>query len=373
MTIGIDIRALSNKKLTGIGKYIYYAIENILANDHQNNYILISSGWRKKDYKHLNFQAKNLAYRHINLPNKVLNLLFYLGIGSKWSKAFSKDLDLLWMPNINFYQINDNVPLVLTIHDLSFLHDREFYSLKRRYWHKMIGINKLVKKSKRIIAVSANTKRDIVRFFPTTEDKIKVINPGVDKIDLDDKTANQLLADYNISEKFFVYVGTLEPRKNIYSIIRAFDRLHLDYPEISLIIVGGKGWVYKNILKNIHKRNFVHYLDYIDSPVKNALYYKSMGLVWPSFYEGFGFPPLEALYYKTPLIVSYKTSLPEILRQQALYVDPYNISDIYQSLKTVIDDKKLVEEYKKSAENFKLPHWIEQSKQIIGLFNSIKK
>ncbi|MBU1203103.1 glycosyltransferase family 4 protein [Patescibacteria group bacterium] len=373
MTIGIDIRALSNKKLTGIGKYIYYAIENILLYDKSNKYILISSGVRKNAYSHLKFDADNLSYRHISIPNKLLNLFFYLGIGKRWCHQFSKDIDVLWMPNLNFYQIDKSVPLVLTVHDLSFLHDREFYSLKRRYWHKTLKIDRLVKKAAQIIAVSANTKRDIVRFFPTTQDKIQVINPGVHTVALDDAKATELLKKYNVPEKYFVYVGTLEPRKNIASIIKAFDRLHLDYPDIYLLIAGGKGWVYKNILKNINKRNYVHYLDYVDSPAKNALYYKSLGLIWPSFYEGFGFPPMEALYYNIPVIVSYKTSLPETLGDQALYVDPYNISDIYENMKFIIEDKEFSKQYTASAKNFKLPSWPEQAKQIVDLFNNIKK
>ena len=373
MNIGIDIRALGNKKLTGIGKYIYYAITHLLELDKENNYYLFSSGLKKDPYMQLDFNQSNVKHFHIPIANKVLNLNLLLGINSNICENFFKDIDLFWMPNINFCNLSKKYPMILTVHDLSFLHSREFYSLRRRYWHKMVNVEKLVRQADKIIAVSGNTKRDLMRFFPLTEDKITIINPGINSIPMNEDRARDILKDFNLPDKFFIYLGTLEPRKNIESIIKAFDRYHLESPDVHLVVVGKKGWVYRKLLQKIKKRPFIQYLNYVESPAKDALYYMSQGLIWPSLYEGFGFPPMEAISYKTPVIVSYKTALPEMNKQQALYVDPYNISDIYKALKFLTEDEKLIKQFKKSASSFKVPKWENQAQQMLDLFNSYKK
>ncbi|MBT4516807.1 MAG: glycosyltransferase family 4 protein [Candidatus Komeilibacteria bacterium] len=370
MNIGIDIRALGNKKLTGIGKYIYHAITHLLELDKENNYYLFSSGLKEDPYTELDFNQPNVKHFHLSVPNKLLNLNLITGINSNICQKFFKDIDLFWMPNINFCNLPKNFPMILTVHDLSFLHSREFYSLKRRYWHKLVNVENLVTQADKIIAVSGNTKRDLMRFFPLNEDKISIINPGIDSIPMNEVRAKELLSDFDLPDKFFIYLGTLEPRKNIDSVIKAFDRYHLEYPDVHLVVVGAKGWVYRKLLQKIKKRPFIHYLNYVESPAKDALYYMSQGLIWPSFYEGFGFPPMEAISYKTPVIVSYKTSLPETNKQQALYVDPYNISDIYKALKFLTEDKELIKQLKASAKTFKVPQWENQAQQILDLFNS---
>lgn len=372
MKIGIDIRALGTTHLTGIGKYIYHSIDNILKLDKDNQYILFSSGAKKDPYTKLDFNYPNVKHIHIPISNKILNARLIAGLGCKVCDNFLKDIDIFWMPNLNFCTFPQNKKVILTIHDLSFLHSREFYSLKRRYWHKLIDVEKLSEAADHIITVSANTKRDLMRFFSLPEEKISIIYPGVDYIPMDETRASQLTADLNLPDKFFLYVGTLEPRKNIFSIIQAFDRFYLKYPDIHLVIVGSKGWVYSRLLRQIKKRPFVHYLDYVASPLKDALYFKSQGLIWPSFYEGFGFPPMEAIAHQTPVVVSYKTSLPEISKQQAIYIDPYNISDIYYALVNLIEDKNLVAKLKNSAKDFELPKWPDQSQKILDIFNRYK-
>jgi len=373
MNIGIDIRALGTKKLTGIGKYIFNAIENLLKIDKENQYYLFSSGLNKDLYTDLDFNQSNVNHIHVNIPNKLLNFSLLSGINSGVCKKFFKRVDIFWMPNINFCNFKKDYPVILTVHDLSFLHSREFYSLKRRYWHKFVNVERLLNSATKIIAISENTKRDLMRFFPLEDNKISIINPGIDHVVMEEHRANLLLKDLNLPDKFFVYVGTLEPRKNIESIIKAFDIYHKEYPDIHLVVVGGKGWIYNKVLSKIKKRAFIHYLDYVASPVKDALYFKSKALIWPSFYEGYGFPPLEAIAHKAPVIVSYKTSLPEVNKQQALYVDPYNVSDIYNNLKILTEDKEILRQLKNSAKDFKIPQWSEQAQKLLNLFNTYRK
>ncbi|MDD5749848.1 MAG: glycosyltransferase family 1 protein [Patescibacteria group bacterium] len=363
MNIAVDIRALNNKKLTGIGKYIFYALEYILENDKKNKYYLFSSG-RKPLSKEQLPSTGNFEYIHIKVPNKVLNFALWAN-WLKLDKLLPAQIDLFWLPNLNFARFSQGVDYVLTVHDLSFLHSREFYSLKRRWWHKLIDVPYLLTRARQVIAVSYNTKRDILRFFPLDEKKIKIINPGIYNQKIEASRVREILVQYNLDKKYFLYLGTLEPRKNILSIVKAFDHFHRDYPDYQLLIVGGKGWIYNRLLRLIKKKDYVRYLGYVDGEQKDALYSLCQAFIWPSFYEGYGFPPLEALAHGKPLIVSYKTSLPETLKTAAIYVDPYNISDIYQAMISLEKDQLLTQELKQRAREFALPSWRRQSREII--------
>ena len=373
MIIGIDIRALGQKKVTGIGNYIVNSLKYIFELDKVNNYYLLSSGLRSKIDPDIKFKQENVSYIHVSIPNKILNLSLKVGFCRSLNKFFPEKIDLLWLPNINFYKFDQTVPTILTIHDLSFLHSREFYSLKRRIWHRFINVDQLASEVDKIIAVSENTRRDIIRFLNIPKEKISMIYPGVEVNKMDREKAAQLIAPFNLKRKYFIFVGTLEPRKNISGLIKAFDRYRAKYEDTDLVIVGSKGWIYRSLINKINKRQYIHYLGYINGPTKDALYYLSQGLIWPSFYEGFGFPPLEAAYHGVPVIVSYKTSLPEVMKQQALYIDPYNSSDIYQALKQLTVDRALREQFKVSGKHFSVPNWTREAKKIIRLFESFNK
>src|SRR3989339_1221905 len=132
MKIGIDIRALGNKNWTGIGKYIFHSIENILKLDKKNQYYLFSTGLSKDLYTAVDFKQENVQRIHIPVSNKLLNFKLIAGIKTNIFDQFFKEIDIFWMPNINFCHLNKKCPTILTVHDLSFLHSREFYSLKRR-------------------------------------------------------------------------------------------------------------------------------------------------------------------------------------------------------------------------------------------------
>ena len=176
---------------------------------------------------------------------------------------------------------------------------------------------------------------------------------------------------YDLKKEYFIYIGTLEPRKNIASIIKGFDKYHKEYPYTELLIIGAKGWMYRDIIKKIKQRKYIRNLGYVTGLEKAALYYLSQGLIWPSFYEGFGFPLLEATYYNVPVIASYKTSLPEIIKKQALYIDPFNSAEIYQMLKMLTEDKELRKDLIEDSKDFKIYNWSEQIKEIINYFKDV--
>jgi glycosyltransferase involved in cell wall biosynthesis len=372
MNIGIDVRALQSKNFTGVGNYLYHALDNIFKLDKEEDYYLLSAGLKNEPQGLSGFNYPQVHHHHCLAPNKLINIGILTGFGPDLCRQAFHDLDLFWLPNLNFFKFNRRVPVVLTIHDLSFLHNPKFYSWKRIWWHNLVNVKKLVNRASKIIAVSHNTKRDIINFFNIPEEKITVIYPGVNVLDMNRELAQQLTAKFNLPAKYFIYVGTLEPRKNIEAILKAMARYHQDWPEAELIIIGAKGWLYKNILADIKSKNYIRYLEYVESPLKDALYFLSQGLLWPSFYEGFGFPPLEATYYGVPVVTSFRTSLPEIMKQQALYVDPYNVSDLYQIMVLLTTDENLRQQLIKEDKKVIIPTWPAQVAKILEVFKSLK-
>lgn len=367
MKIAVDVRSLSGKNLTGVGHYLYNSLNNLIAQDQNVIWYLVNSGLKKKS---LDLPTgSNIFVKNLKIPNKIINTSGLLSFGPSIDDVLDKDIDLLWLPNINFFYKKKNIPFILTIHDLSFLHSHSFYSLKRKIWHRLLGVKKLIEQAKALVVVSENTKRDIIRFFSIAEDKIFVVYPGVDYQKLSTDEAKKITANLALPEKYFLFVGTLEPRKNVSGLIKAFDLLHEQYPDFELVLVGGRGWMYKGLLREIRRRKYVRYLGYQKNPIKDAIYKLSYAFIWPSFYEGFGFPPLEAMAHKKPVISSYKTSLPEILRQHAIYIDPYNISDMFRAMKMLVEDRHLY--LSMITTNAEILNWEKQSQDILAIFKKV--
>ncbi|MFH1232239.1 MAG: glycosyltransferase family 1 protein, partial [Patescibacteria group bacterium] len=293
---------------------------------------------------------------------------------------------------------------LITVHDLSFLRNPEFFSLRKNFWHNMINVSKLLKKFKQIIAISENTKRDIIELCGISPDKIKVIYSGVGEeykqitnlnlIELKDtecsighsvskaieaKRLNEVKQKYNLPDNFILYLGTIEPRKNIEGIIKAYNQLRIDNSEledVKLIIVGGKGWKSKNIYKEWDLSEYkddIKFLDYISSENKVYLYNLASVFLYPSFYEGFGFPPLEAMACGTPVIASYSSSLPEVIGDAGLLVDPYNITEIANALKQILLNKDLSDKLiKKGLEQAKQFSWIKTAREYLEVFSRLE-
>ncbi len=245
------------------------------------------------------------------------------------------------MPNIGFISLSGKCRKIITIHDLSYLRYKEFFSLKRRAWHRIINVKRILKEFDLVVAVSENTKQDILEFSGINEAKIKVIHNGISsgfKPIKDKEKLNRVKRKYRLPEKFILSLSTLEPRKNISGIIQAFDKcvregsISKDY---FLLIAGARGWkdrpIY-NTWRAADSRKRIKFLGYIDSSDKAGLYNLANIFVYPSFYEGFGFPPLEAAACGTPVIISAASSLPELIGGRATIVNPYNYGEIASAI-----------------------------------------
>ncbi len=391
MKIGIDIRSLIDKDYSGVSWYTLYLVRAILEQDKRNHYKLFYNSFKNLDNRLPGLDYSNVEFVRFSYPNKLLNFCFRF---LNWPKIDKRlGVDLLLMPNVNFISVSKKCRILLTIHDLSFLRHKEFFNVKMRLWHWFINIYKLSKKSYYIATVSESTKRDVKELLNIPEEKVGVIYSGISgkfkKIDYEleiqdynniseqQKTEVKELAKvkrkYNLPDDFLFYLGTLEPRKNILTIITSYNifRDNNNYKH-KLVLAGARGWKSRHIFKewrNSKYKNDIIFLNYIEDRDKVCIYNLASLFVFPSIYEGFGFPPLESLACGTPVVASFSSSLNEVIGEYAILVDPYSSNDIAVAIEEglKINKNKNLQNCSKIKERF---NWHETAKRYLKIMNS---
>ncbi len=381
MRIGIDIRVLLDKNYSGVANFTFYLLKSLLKNDKRNVYYFFYNSFKK--VKRPDFSVKTIIQRY---PNKFFNYFLQKIFNYPKLDKVVGGVDVFYLPHINFASFSKNSHNVITIHDLSFLRYPEFFSFRKNLWHKVIDIKKNIKKYDKIIAVSQNTKNDIVELLKVPEEKVTVIYPGLPGYlnDLNENTNinNDLSIDYlaqkyNINNDYILYFGTIEPRKNISGLISAYNLLRDNGINCLLVLAGAWGWKTKSIKKEWQAskyKNDIRFIGYVDDKVKPLLYKQAKVLAYPSFYEGFGFPPLEAMYFGLPVISSNTSSLPEVLGDSAILINPDKPQDLATALKMVITDENLRNKMIISGqERVKHFSWEETAQKYIEVFESLQK
>lgn len=243
------------------------------------------------------------------------------------------------LPNFNFIHVSPHVRRIQVVHDLSFIHAPYWYGPKSRLWHAALRIRTQLELAHRIIAVSAWTHDDIVHTFSISPDKIRVVHPHTPQ-PVEPQQPQLPFSD----EPFFLFLGTLESRKNVAGVIEAFSlaRTTPALKHYHLVLAGRNGFGAPPVAS---LPPHVHVLSYLDEPHKWWLLRHATALVYPSFFEGFGLPPLEAAAARCPVITSDRTALPETMHDGALYVSPYDISQIVIALEALATDEQMRAHY----------------------------
>lgn len=370
MKIAIDLRSLSSGNVSGVENYTMNLAENLLSLDRQNQYSLFYNSFEQKppeDFRHVN---SRLLYTRI--PNKILNLCLKMNY---WNiEKFTGPADWFFMPNLNQFSILPQTKLAITVHDLSPVVAPEFYDLKRRLWHWFLNYQKAFDRANLIFAVSEYTKTDLVRLFKVEPKKIRVVYPGIDhKIYQPGISEEKLRETRNLlglPGDYLLFLNTIEPRKNLENLIRAFELIK--HPA-HLVIAGKDGWKNKKIFKRIRrskKAGKIRYLGYVPESRKPFLIKMSRALVYPSFYEGFGFQPLEAMGLNVPVIASQVTAIPEVAGDSALLINPYNVADLTFAMEEILANRRLKDALvKKGAEHGKKFNWEKTAGLILKALN----
>jgi glycosyltransferase involved in cell wall biosynthesis len=351
MKIAYDIRPLLSGYNSGIPEYSYQMLKGLLAQDKRNEYALFFNSWQEAKIDLDKLVAGQAEIVRTNYPNKLFNYLMQAGLA--WPKLDKlTHSDVFYMPHLNLAAFGSSAKRVITIHDLSFLMYPEFFSARKNLWHRALRVRENLRHFDHVIAVSEHTRQDIIELCGLTEDRVSTIYPGINEACRPIEPLNPILASvkrkYSLPEYFVLYLGTVEPRKNIEGLMRAFLRLKADrqeFAELKLVIAGAMGWKYQAV-KNLADNPDIVLAGYIDQADKPALYNLAELFVFPSFYEGFGFPPLEAMAAGLPVVAAASSSLAEVCADAALLVDPYDERALTSAMAEMLSDQTLRKTYR---------------------------
>ncbi|MBP9814429.1 glycosyltransferase family 4 protein [Candidatus Woesebacteria bacterium] len=313
------------------------------------------------------------AWEYRVLSPKQFWTIFRLPIALRRDKPFA---DVVFSPT-HYVPRFVPIPRVMAIMDTSYLLYPELF--RPADLHKLVhwtaysaGV------ASRIITISEYSKRAIIKAYNVANNQVQVVYPGLVQ------TSSKLTAmkddvtkKYDISSRFILSVGTLQPRKNFTKLIEAFSQI--SDKEIDLVIVGKKGWLYEEILqapKTYGVEGRVKFLEFVPDEDLPALYTQAQCFVLPSLYEGFGLPVLEAMAHSCPVVTSNVSSLPEIAGDAALYIDPENLQSITDGIVLALSQKGTEKEKKRIAEGLKrvkLFTWDKAATDVISLLEQVGK
>ena len=326
MRIGIDIKAFKNGT-TGIARYLRSIMDWLQKFDHSNDYFLFECTPSA-------YQTTNSRWKKVLIPWSLPGILWQQFILPR--HCIKHAIDVLWSPEqICPIGCPRSIRLVTTIHDLASQHFPEASRWSVKIIHTSLT-KAVLRRSDRIIAISDFTRRDILHFYPDCpiDEKITVIPMGHPGWALPDA--------YSPSnrEEYFFFAGNNEPRKNLIALLKAMDLLDRSGFPVSLKIAGPAGWKNREVhdfIASSPVKGRVTFLGYIDEDELRHHYLTCKALVYPSLYEGFGLPVLEALSQDCLVLTSRGTVMEEIARESALYFDPYQPESIANTIKKVID------------------------------------
>jgi len=264
-------------------------------------------------------------------------------------------------------------PAVVTIYDLSFLlYPESFKRFKRFYLGLFTRLS--ARRARRIIAISRSTKRDVIRLLGVPPEKVEVVYCGIDEAfhPLAEDQVAVFRSERGLPERFVLFVGTIEPRKNVARLIEAFSVFRFPFSDFRLVIGGAKGWFYDDVFARVEELGLegqVVFPGYI--PVSELpLWYNAAELfVYPSLYEGFGLPPLEAMACGTPVITANTSSLPEVVDSAGLTVDPLDVEGLAEAMRRVLGDEVLRREMReRGLQRAKSFSWMKTAQETVQVY-----
>lgn len=387
MRILVDIRHLNSAEQSGVGEYTTQLLRALLEIDKKNEYVLLSSGYCRHPERPEGVEGslhtpcfaglgRDDRWKHVHLPtsNKLLNLRTALLKHPTFNWHVCEPIDLIFLPNLNIVSLPLDIPTVLTIHDLSWHFFPEFYSRKMQLWHRAVQPSTLISSASHIITPSNSTSQDIRDVFGIDASRVTAIAHGVDPIFSPAMQARDhgVRSRLKLPKRFALFVGTIEPRKNLLGLIEAVNAYRqYTRDDLHLVLCGKWGWRANQIrLQLMKKKSWIHYLGYVANEDLPALYRSAVVFTWPSIYEGFGLPVLEAMASGVPVITSRTSSLPEIAGGAAMLVDPYHVIDIAQALRGVLESTPLQAKLKeRGLERAKKFSWRKTAEKTLEVFS----
>ena len=376
MTIAIDVRPLMGGNTSGVEIYIRQLLIHLFEMDKKNSYILFLNS-RKNEKALLNvFKGYDVKIVHTRYPNKLFNVFLTFLRWPKLDKLIEKRCkrkpEVFLVPDLRPTPLSKGTKKITVVHDLAYEHYPQFFSWRTKLWYKLINPRKEIRESTKIIAVSKYTKEDIVQTYKTEDDKISVIHEGVHQDfgrNVTKEKKEQVRKKYHLPKKFFLFLSTLEPRKNIHNLRQAFQQFKEEETnDISLVIAGKAN--HRIFSRTSHQKNdHTLFPGFIAEEDKATLYSLAEAFIYPSIFEGFGLPLLEAMKSETPIITSNVSSIPEIVQDAALLTNPHKPDEIAHAMKKVLQPEVQKELRKKMSERIKGFSWGKCASKTLGIIS----
>jgi glycosyltransferase involved in cell wall biosynthesis len=364
MRIGIEVTA-AVRQGAGIGRYVRELLRALALADATNHYRLFYASPSPLPHS-LPPLPPNFSSRHLPFHDIWLARLWHRAQLPIPVEAITGPIDLYHAPDFTLPPVRAR--RVLTVHDLSFVRDPESAAPGLRSYLQNV-VPRSVRRAGHVIAVSEATKADLMEHCQTPESKITVLYEGVDSI-FKPTPDPVVRSKYNLGGAPYIFsISTIQPRKNYRRLIQAFTALPRDY---NLVIAGGKGWLYEDIFAEAERpavRGRVKFIGFIPDGDLPALYSEAAAFAYPSLYEGFGLPLLEAMACGTPALTSNVSCLPEVAGGAAILIDPYSVESIAEGLKKLLAtrDEWIPRGFARAA----LFRWDDVARKLITLYESI--
>lgn len=340
MKIGIDARPLTVDKFTGIPNYVYQICKQWMKNHPEHEYYLMA--------------RRPICFSEEDLPANwhIVNDPWIIDKGKFWflfklPRLIKKnELDVFWGPNYTLPRKVNGTKYYLSIMDMAIFKFKHVGQWKNSLQIKLF-LKKNTKKAERIIVISESTKKDVVEILNVADGKIDVTYIAGDaddsslikNKDVANNFANTkgVRQEFQELEKYFLFVGTIEPRKNIATIVKAFEEFSENnmHENAKLVLAGGRGWNCGDIYSLVEASKYTDRImmpGFVSDVEKEYLYKNATAFVYPSLYEGFGMPILEAFKFNTPVITANNSSLPEVGGNAVLYIDTFDSSELSKCL-----------------------------------------
>ncbi|MEO6760873.1 MAG: glycosyltransferase family 1 protein [Candidatus Saccharimonadales bacterium] len=376
----VDADVLVTPHFSGIGHYtleLLRALDQLLEN---RNDVTVELGvWFKDVRKLRSYGFRNFKIRRSLIPLRASNWLKNHNLQMPYDLLFGKRVYLF--PNYSSWPTWFSKSITV-IYDLSFEYFPQYVEP-----HNQAFLSSQVKKSAarsaKIITISSNSQEEIHEFYGTSLKDIPIIYPGIDQSELfrwPEEAIEQVKVLYGITGKYILFVGNIEPRKNLRGLLLAYERLSKKIRnEYSLLLVGARGWLDNEILEIIERlRNDGNHIqqpnNYVKDADRAALFSGASLFVYPSLYEGFGIPPVEAMACGVPTITSNNSSLPEAVGDAAVTVDANSVKDLTKAITTVLNDPKLqrdmIQKGFTQADKFS---WNTEAKKLLSILLEVGK
>jgi glycosyltransferase involved in cell wall biosynthesis len=335
MRIGIDASRASVAQRTGTENYSLFLIHALLELDRANQYLLYCN---QPPQPHLFPVQPNALIRALPFPR------LWTHVRLAWEMATHAP-DVLFVPAHALPVLHPRRSVV-TVHDLGYLYYPQAHTRGAR-WYLQWSTLYNARAATHLIADSQATRRDLLAHCGVAQDKVSVVYPGYDPQFApvhDQARLQETRARYGLPASYILYVGTLQPRKNLARLVAAFAALVAQGTPADLVLAGKKGWLYEALFAQVHQLGLesrVHFIGYVPQEELPALLSGAQVFVLPSLYEGFGMPVLEAMACGTPVICSNTSSLPEVASDAALLVSPDDTDQLASAMQRVLVDEEL--------------------------------